>query len=200
MAFTKKQIAITAVVVVVAIIILRMGTMTGNAVAMDQTKTVKLQTNYGEIVIELYSTMPITAGNFERLVNEGFYDGTRFHRVIDGFMIQGGDPLSRDPASKQLWGTGGSDPIEDEFVEGSSNVRGTIAMANSGPNSGSSQFFINLRDNTYLDWDKPPEQSKHPVFGTVVVGMDVVDAIGHVPTDGRDAPTDDVLIISATVE
>ncbi len=136
--------------------------------------------------------MPITTGNFEKLVKEGFYDGTIFHRVIENFMIQGGDPE----------GTGMGGPsysIEDEFVEGSTNVKGTISMANSGPNTGGSQFFINLVDNTYLDWDKPPEQSKHPAFGKVIEGMDVVEAIGQVQTDASDRPLEEVKIIEAKI-
>jgi peptidylprolyl isomerase len=156
-------------------------------------KKVKLETTMGDIVIELYEDMPITAGNFEKLVREGFYDGIIFHRVIRNFMIQGGCPLGT--------GTGGPGyAIKDEFVEGNTNMRGTISMANAGPNSGGSQFFINLVDNTYLDWDKQPAQAKHPVFGKVIEGMDVVDRIGHAKTNpGNDKPVEDVKIISATV-
>jgi len=115
-----------------------------------------------------------------------------FHRVIPGFMIQGGDPT----------GTGMGGPgykIDDEFVAGHSNIRGTIAMANSGPNSGGSQFFINLVDNSFLDYDKQPLTSKHPVFGEVVEGMDVVDAIGSVPTGVGYKPVEDVVILRASV-
>jgi len=121
---------------------------------------------------------PETAGNFKKLVEDGFYDGVRFHRVIDNFMVQGGDPLSKDEKKEEEWGMGGPGyAIKDEFVEDLSNVRGTIAMANSGPNTGGSQFFINTVDNTNLDFDKPPFTSKHPVFGKVVKGMDVVLSI-----------------------
>jgi len=141
-------------------------------------------TNMGDIVIELYDDMPITAGNFKELVQQGVYDGTIFHRVIDGFMIQGGDPT----------GTGHGDPsiptIADEFTDHNRNNRGTMAMANAGPNTGSSQFFINLVDNNYLD-------SKHPVFGKVIEGMDVVDSIGKVETDEDDRPLQEVRIIKA---
>ena len=153
---------------------------------------VKLETNVGDIVIELYSDMPITAGNFEKLVREGFYDGIIFHRIIDGFMIQGGDPT----------GTGSGGPgyqIKDEFVAGHSNIRGTLSMANSGPNSGGSQFFINLVDNSFLDYDKQPAQSKHPVFGEVIEGMDVVDQIEKVQTNANDKPLEDVVIIKASI-
>jgi len=159
---------------------------------------VLLKTNYGDIKIELSNQTPITSGNFKKLVESGFYDGTRFHRVIDGFMIQGGDPLSKNISKKNLWGTGGSKNIPDEFVKGLSNVRGTIAMANTGqPNSASSQFFINQVDNTGLDFDKAPLSSKLAVFGKVVEGMDVVDKIAKVQTDSADRPTTDVIIEKA---
>lgn len=152
----------------------------------DAATKVVFKTNKGDITIELYSDMPITTGNFSNLVQNGTYDGVIFHRVIDGFMIQGGDPT----------GTGMGDPgiptIRDEFTAKSKNNRGTISMANRGPNTGSSQFFINLVDNNYLD-------SKHPVFGVVVDGMDVVDAIGKVKTDANDRPRDEVKILTAEI-
>jgi len=153
---------------------------------------VKLETNQGDIIIELYGDMPITAGNFEKLVREGFYDGVIFHRVILDFMIQGGDPTGT--------GTGGPGySIDDEFVSGRSNVRGTLSMANSGPNSGGSQFFINLKNNTFLDFDKEPLSSKHPVFGEVVEGMEVVDNIEKVTTGAGDKPVEEIKIIKASV-
>jgi len=89
--------------------------------------------------------------------------------------------------------------IEDEFVEGHSNIRGTIAMANSGPNSGGSQFFINVADNTFLDWDKEPSTSKHPVFGEVIEGMDIVDHISEAATSSADKPIQEIKIVKATV-
>jgi peptidylprolyl isomerase len=154
-------------------------------------------TSMGTFRLELFEDkMPITAGNFIKLAKEGFYDGVIFHRVIDGFMIQGGDPA----------GTGMGGPgynIDDEFIEDEelSNVRGTIAMANTGqPNSGGSQFFINLVDNTNLDWDKPPESSRHPVFGKVIEGIDVVDAIGKVPVGAGSRPNTEVVINKLTIE
>ena len=153
---------------------------------------VLLETTLGNIKIKLHDNMPVTAGNFKQLVEKGFYNGVIFHRVIPNFMIQGGDPT----------GTGMGGPgyaIPDEFVKGSTNLRGTISMANAGPNSGGSQFFINLVDNTYLDWDKPPGSSKHPVFGTVVQGMDVVDKIGNVKTGRGDKPAMEVKIIKASI-
>lgn len=161
-------------------------------------------TNLGEFEIELYEDeMPITTANFIKLAEEGFYDGTRFHRVIANFMIQGGDPLSKDTSKSGYWGTGGPGyAIEDEHVSGEklSNVRGTISMANSGPNSGGSQFFINVVDNTYLDWDKQPSSSKHPVFGEVVTGMTVVDAIAAVEVGSADRPVEDVIVNSVKIE
>jgi peptidylprolyl isomerase len=142
----------------------------------------------GNIVIKLHDDMPITTGNFVKLSNDGFYDGVIFHRVIEDFMIQGGDPD----------GTGMGGPgytIEDEFGHGHSNVRGTISMANTGrPNSGGSQFFINVVDNTYLDKEDPRTPSAHPVFGTVISGMEVADAISKVKTDFNDKPIRDVVI------
>ena len=152
--------------------------------------------------------MPITTQNFIDLAEKGFYDGTRFHRVIgpakappNGFMIQGGDPLSKDLAKKSMWGTG--DPgykIKDEFADGLSNTPGTLAMANAGPNSGGSQFFINLNDNSYLDHDKEPKQYKHPVFGKVIEGMHIVKKIGSVDTDPTDKPLEDVIVEKVVIE
>ncbi len=145
---------------------------------------VLFETNMGDITIELYDDMPITTENFKNLVQQGVYDGTIFHRVIDGFMIQGGDPT----------GTGFGDPsiptIPDEFTDHNRNSRGTIAMANKGPDTGSSQFFINLVENTHLD-------TKHPVFGKVIGGLDVVDSIGKMETDENDKPLQDVKILNA---
>lgn len=167
----------------------------------SENTTVIMQTNKGDITIELFTKdMPITAGNFLKLAQEDYYDGIKFHRVISGFMIQGGDPLTKDDSMQARWGTGGPGyAIEDEFVPGYSNVRGTLSMANSGPNSGGSQFFINTVDNTMLDYDKQPLTSKHPVFGRVVDGMDVVDAISATETGMRDVPVEPVVIEGVVV-
>ena len=149
-------------------------------------KVAVLETSMGTISIELDPDMPVTAGNFEKLVIQGYYDGVIFHRVIDGFMIQGGDPT----------GTGRGGPgyaIRDEFTRENRNNRGTISMANAGPNTGGSQFFINLVDNNFLD-------DRHPVFGRVVSGMDVVDAIAKVRKDSNDRPVTPVKIIRATMK
>jgi len=146
---------------------------------------VLLNTSMGGIALELYDDMPITVGNFRKLVEKGFYDGTIFHRIIDGFMIQGGDPT----------GTGRGGPgyaIKDEFTDHNRNDRGTIAMANAGSNTGGSQFFINLVNNNYLD-------KAHPVFGKVVERMDVVEKIGKVKTGAMDRPAKEVKIIGAKI-
>ncbi len=148
--------------------------------------TVTMETTMGTIKLEIYNeTMPITAGNFLKLVKEGFYDGVIFHRVIPNFMIQGGDPTGT--------GTGGPGyKIPDEFSDSNRNDRGTISMANAGPNTGGSQFFINTADNNFLD-------TKHPVFGRVVEGMDVVDAISKTPTGPGDRPLTEVKMTKVTV-
>jgi len=162
-----------------------------NGTSSEGPTKVLLQTTMGNITIELRDDMPITAGNFENLVQQDVYDGTIFHRVIKDFMIQGGDPT----------GTGYGDPsiptIKDEFTSDNHNTRGTIAMANTGqPNSGSSQFFINVVDNgqRYASFD-----SSYPVFGKVIQGMDVVDAISNVATGANDKPVVDVRIITAEI-
>jgi peptidylprolyl isomerase len=161
-----------------------------------------ISTNYGTIELELFlSDMPITAGNFISLAEDGFYDGTKFHRVIEGFMIQGGDPITKTDEVMR-YGTGGPDyTIADEHVSEPhlSNIRGTIAMANRGPQSGGSQFFINLVDNQNLDFDKPPLTSKHPVFGQVIAGMDIVDTVGQVETGLNDVPVEPVIVESVTI-
>jgi cyclophilin family peptidyl-prolyl cis-trans isomerase len=153
--------------------------------------TATLSTSMGDVRVELFiDKLPITAGNFVKLAKTGFYDGLHFHRVIDAFMVQFGCPHSKDPNSPRA-GTGDSPfgRIKDEHPPDAkiSNSRGTLSMANAGPNSGSSQFFINVVDNAYLDWFTPG-QSKHPVFGKVIEGMDVVDAISKAPCGSGDRP------------
>ena len=159
-------------------------------------------TTMGEFSIELFEDeMPITTGNFIKLAQEGYFDGTRFHRVIADFMIQGGDPQSAETSKRNRWGTGGPGyAIADEHVAGEklSNVRGSISMANSGPQSGGSQFFINVVDNSFLDWDKQPSSSKHPVFGEVVSGMSIVDSISNIAVGSGDQPKEDVVVNATT--
>jgi len=163
----------------------------------DKNPVAKVTTNQGSFEIELFEdTMPVTAGNFIKLAKEGFYDGIKFHRIIENFMIQGGDPITKTDEVLR-YGTGGPGySIPDEHVVGEylTNVRGTLSMANSGPESGGSQFFINTADNTNLDFDKQPLQSKHPVFGRILSGMDTVDKISIVETNERDAPLEPVVI------
>jgi|SRR3989344_6911645 len=158
----------------------------GGVISMQSQKEtkVRLETTIGNITLALDKHMPVTAGNFETLVKKGFYSGVIFHRVIPNFMIQGGDSS----------GTGMGGPgyvIKDEFGKNNRNDRGTIAMANAGPNTGGSQFFINVANNNFLD-------TKHPVFGKVVEGMDVVDKIVNVKTV-NDRPVEEVKIIKATI-
>lgn len=144
--------------------------------------------------------MPITAQNFLKLASSGFYDGLHFHRVINGFMIQFGCPYSKDPKSGRAGtGDGPDGTIKDEHTARISNEPGTLAMANTGrPNSGSCQFFINTVHNSYLDWFSPG-QSKHPVFGKIVSGMDVVKKIETTKTDGDDRPLTPVRMNKVTV-
>lgn len=165
--------------------------------------TAVCETSLGSFTVELFlDKMPKTAGNFVKLAKGGFYDGLHFHRVIDGFMIQFGCPHSRDPKSPRAGtGDGPDGPIADEFPPGArlSNEVGTLAMANTGaPNSGSSQFFVNLVHNDFLDWFTPGP-SKHPVFGRVVAGLDVVQQIGKTATDGDDRPRTPVKMLRVTV-
>ncbi len=150
--------------------------------------TVTIETNHGTIRAELFADKaPKTAGNFVDLVNKGFYDGVIFHRVIEGFMIQGGDPT----------GTGRGGPgykIDDEFGPGLAHTQaGVFSMANAGPNSGGSQFFITLAATPWLD-------GKHAIFGKVTAGLDVVKAIGNVRTGPGDRPIEDVVMERVTVD
>jgi cyclophilin family peptidyl-prolyl cis-trans isomerase len=140
-----------------------------------------MHTNHGPIQIELFDDdAPKTVENFRKLAGDGFYDGVIFHRVIKDFMIQGGDPTGT--------GTGGPGyTFEDEFNQ-HRIVRGALAMANAGPNTNGSQFFIVTTDAApWLD-------GKHTVFGKVTSGMDVVDALEGLPTDGRDRPQEPAVI------
>ena len=165
--------------------------------------TATLSTSLGDVEIELFTDkMPLTAGNFIKLAKAGFYDGLHFHRVIDGFMLQFGGPHSRDPRSPRTGtGNGPDGTIPDEHPPDAklSHEPGTLSMANTGrPNSGSCQFFINTVHNSYLDWFSPGP-SKHPVFGKVTSGMDVVKKIEKTETDARDRPVKPVQMIKVTV-
>jgi len=153
-----------------------------------------LHTNKGDITIEFFDAdAPNTVANFVKLAKSGFYDGTKFHRVIKDFMIQGGDPLTKDDAMSARWGTGDLGyKFADELRDNNHNVIGTISMANSGPNTNGSQFFINTADNNFLD-------SKHTVFGRVSAGMDVVGAIESTPVGPSDRPLEPIVIERITL-
>ena len=158
----------------------------------DQTKSsdmniVKMETTMGTIKIKLFTDKaPLTTANIKKLVNQGFYNGLIFHRVIDGFMIQGGDPTGT--------GTGGSkEVVPDEFGPGLKHSKpGILSMANRGPNTGTSQFFITLAATPWLD-------GKHAIFGEVIEGMDVVNKIGKVKTGPNDKPVTDVKMTKVTL-
>jgi len=151
--------------------------------AVQSQTTVNFYTSMGNFTVEIYDNIvPITGGNFLNLVDQEYYDGVIFHRVIDNFMIQGGNGATVSP-------------IQDEFDSSLSNIQKTISMANAGPNTGSSQFFINLVNNRYLDFDTFPS-SKHPVFGMVTANFNVVQAIGKVATNSSDKPLTDVVMDS----
>jgi peptidyl-prolyl cis-trans isomerase B (cyclophilin B) len=172
--------------------------LTGNAMA-DKNPEVKFVTNQGDIVLELYpDKAPITVKNFLHYVNGGFYNGTIFHRVIKGFMIQGGG-FTTDMEQKPT-----EAPIKNEADNGLKNDVGTIAMARTpDPDSATAQFFINVKDNDFLNYTAPtPQGWGYCVFGKVVQGMDVVHKIEDVATTTRsfhqDVPVDPVVIESAT--
>jgi cyclophilin family peptidyl-prolyl cis-trans isomerase len=165
--------------------------------------TATFETSLGTFTAEIYlDEMPVTAGNFIALARQGFYDGLHFHRVIKDFMIQFGCEYSSDPNSSKC-GTGGSPlgRVKDEHPAAfkASNEIGTLSMANTGqPNSGGAQFFVNTKHNAFLDWFSPG-QSKHPVFGKVTGGIEVVRAIEASPTDQRDRPRTPVKMLHVTV-
>lgn len=153
-----------------------------------------LHTNMGDITIEFSNTTPRTVDNFIKLAKEGFYNDTKFHRVIKGFMNQGGDPLTKDDSRADYWGTGGPGyKFDDELTSTNRNDVGTISMANSGPNTNGSQFFINVAPNNFLD-------TKHTVFGKVTAGMDVVTAINNVATGANDRPVKPVVLESISLK
>ena len=162
------------------------------------------ETTLGTFTAELFTdVMPVTAGNFVKLAKDGFYDGLHFHRVIKGFMLQFGCPHSADPNAPHA-GTGGPPHgnIPDEHPRDLelSNEPGTLSMANTGrPNSGGSQFFINTVHNSYLDYFTPGA-SKHPVFGKVTSGMEIITAIETTATNHRDSPLEPVQVTSVTIQ
>ncbi|NQV09439.1 peptidylprolyl isomerase [Candidatus Woesearchaeota archaeon] len=162
------------------------GCTTGQGDEKMNTEVI-FETSMGNIKIQLYDDIvPITTDNFKKLVGEGFYDGVIFHRVIDGFMLQGGDPTGT--------GTGGPGyTIKDEFDPSlRHNKKGLLSMANAGPNTGGSQFFITLVPTPHLD-------DHHAIFGEVTEGIEVVDVIGKVQTNAMDRPLEDVVIKKAYI-
>lgn len=159
------------------------------------TNTVVFKTTKGDITIGLFGKeAPKTVENFLKLAKDGTYAGTRFHRVIKDFMIQGGDPLSKDDSKASMWGTGGPGyKFEDEF-NSHKLVRGVLAMANSGPNTNGSQFFIVTTSATpWLD-------GKHTAFGKIISGMEVVDAIEAAKTLPGDRPAEPITLTSVEVK
>ncbi len=152
-----------------------------------------LHTSKGDIVIEFdQSAAPQTVANFIKLAGAGFYDGTKFHRVIKNFMIQGGDPLTKDDSMAARWGTGGPGyQFADENVN-AHNAVGVVSMANSGPNTNGSQFFINVADNGFLD-------GKYNVFARVTAGLDIVMQISNTATNADDRPLEPIVLTSVTL-
>ncbi|NWF89221.1 MAG: peptidylprolyl isomerase [Ignavibacteriaceae bacterium] len=157
----------------------------------DSITVAVIKTNMGTIEIELFADKAKkTVENFVRLAQKGYYDGIIFHRVIDNFMIQGGDPTGTGMGGESIWG----EPFEDEVNTGlKHSSEGILSMANAGPNTNGSQFFITLKATTWLD-------GKHTVFGKVIKGMDVVKAIGKVKTGKNDKPLNKVVMEKVTIE
>lgn len=160
---------------------------------IENYKEAILHTNMGDITFTFASDKPNTTSNFIKLASSGFYNGVRFHRVIQGFMIQTGDPLSKDASQQNAWGTGGPGyKFADELTGKETYNKGTVAMANSGPNTNGSQFFIMTSDAGL-----PPS---YTVFGKVIVGQEFAQKIQEVKTDAKDRPIDDVIINSVELK
>jgi peptidylprolyl isomerase len=151
-------------------------------------KIAVLETTQGVIEIQLkYHTAPKACENFEKLIEKGYYNGIIFHRVIKGFMIQGGDPTGTGMGGKSIWGK----PFEDEVsADDDFSMKGLLAMANAGPNTNGSQFFITTEKAPWLN-------GKHTIFGEVINGYDAVRKIENVPVDGSDRPLQEQKIIKA---
>lgn len=165
-----------------------------NAQTMESEQTITtavLKTSMGDITITLDNeNTPKTVENFTKLAQSGFYNGTKFHRIIADFMIQGGDPLTKDDSMMDRWGTGGPGyQFADEIKSTNKNLKGTISMANAGPNTNGSQFFINVVDNPHLD-------RGHTVFGKVTAGYDVAEKLSTVATLPNGRPLEAVVITS----
>ncbi|ETA73996.1 MAG: peptidylprolyl isomerase [Ligilactobacillus sp.] len=177
----------------------------------------EIKTNYGMITVQLFAEQaPKTVENFVELAKQGYYDGVIFHRIIKDFMIQGGDPTGTGMGGQSIWGA----PFEDEFSNELFNLRGALSMANAGPGTNGSQFFIVQNENfpadmvgqmqaagypeeivtAYKQGGTPWLDHRHTVFGQVVVGMDVVDKIAKVETGMQDKPVEDVVIEGITIK
>jgi len=172
----------------IPLVLISLIALTGCSTKMNTTITI--ETNQGNMEFELNDDLaPITVENFKKLASEGFYDGVRFHRVIKDFMAQTGDPLSKDIANKNRWGTGGPGyTIKDEFSpQLTHDKKGLLSMANSGPNTGGSQFFITLIPTPWLD-------NKHSIFGKLTSGEEILEKIGNTETEGPDRPVNDIII------
>ena len=170
-------------------------TASGTTKPMEYSQAT-FHTSMGDFTIAFDPQLaPNTVANFVKLASSGFYDKVKFHRIIAGFMIQGGDPLSKDDAKQSLWGTGGPGyQFNDEITSASKNVIGAVAMANSGPNTNGSQFFVNVANNDYLD-------GHYSVFAHVTSGMDIVEAMSKVKTSPlNDQPITPVVIESITLK
>lgn len=161
---------------------------------MKERPIIEFNTSKGTITVELFSDLsPNTASKIIKYTKEGVYDKTLFHRVIEDFMIQGGDPNTKDPSKAALYGTGDAGEKFDDEINDEPLVKGSFAMANSGPDTNGSQFFIVTADSTpWLD-------GAHTNAGKVIGGLDIVEIIGNVATNPGDSPLEDVKIISAKV-
>jgi peptidylprolyl isomerase len=166
------------------------GDMKGIERGLSMDTRVLLETTQGNIEIELMTEVaPKACENFTSLIKSGYYDGIIFHRIIKGFMIQGGDPTGTGRGGASVWGA----PFEDEVVQSVAFDRpGLLAMANAGPNSNGSQFFITTNEASWLNM-------KHTIFGEVVAGKDVIEKLDNVPTRGADRPRDEQKIIKASI-
>lgn len=162
----------------------------------EKITSATITTNKGDIEITFSDKTPETVKNFAKLALSGFYNGTRFHRVIRDFMIQGGDPLSKDVSNKNSWGTGGPGyTFKDEISQSDVFSQGTLAMANSGPNTNGSQFFV-----VTAIAGTPWLAGKHTVFGHVTKGLDVALRIGDMQTDGADRPLQDIIVEKVVIK
>ncbi len=200
----KRIVLILAAVMMISSCACRNESQQASDTQTDMENTViaepefEMVTSHGTMKLKLYSMTPKHRDNFVKLVNENYYDGLRFHRVIEGFMIQGGDPYSRDTTKANLWGQGGPDyTVPAEFVSQYWHKKGAIAaarkgdMANPTKASSGSQFYIVHDENACLHLD-----GQYSIFGEVTEGLDVIDRIAAVPTDYYDRPLEDVMIIS----